>query len=297
MKHRPLQTLFLRIGRNVDSLSRHRIDSGIKHAGGQRPGRGVKILHLIRDKAIFLQKHRQFAGVFQRSSRMRRDEIRDYKLFLAQTSVFRRVFLAEFFKYAPIRLVHALQHIIGNVLRRYLESSADMMFAQFPQKIVAGVCEHIIETNAGTDEDLFHPRQTAQRPENFDIFPMVYFHIAADLRVKAVPVSAYAMLQLLFTGRLSEISCGAAHIVNIAFKLRIRDEDFGFANQRILTPALNPSALMKCQRTKAAPAEAAPNRSQTEFHFLQSRNPSVFFVGRMIRPLVRKFVHIVQFQI
>ena len=65
-----LQAFFLRVGRDVDPFPRHRVDSGVKHTGGQSPRRRIKILHLIGNETVFLQKDGKLAGVLQRSARM-----------------------------------------------------------------------------------------------------------------------------------------------------------------------------------------------------------------------------------
>ena len=137
MEHRSLQTLFLRIGRNINPLFCGRVDPRIKHTGRQRSRSRIKILNLIGNKSVLLKEDRQLAGIFQSCAGMRRKEIRNHILFFAYAFIFRLVFSAESLKDAAVRLMHPLQHVIRNVFRRHLQRTADMMFAQFPQKTAA----------------------------------------------------------------------------------------------------------------------------------------------------------------
>ena len=61
--------------------------------------------------------------------------------------------------YLMLRLPHFGQHRIGYMFRRYLQLSADMMPAQFPEKTVIRICHDIIKTDSGTDKHFLHSRK------------------------------------------------------------------------------------------------------------------------------------------
>ena len=58
-----------------------------------------------------------------------------------------------------------------------------------------------------------------------------------------------------------------------------------------MTSRLHNPSLMKGQGTEAAPSKTATVTDQTELDFFDCRNPSVFFITRMISSHIRKAIH------
>ena len=58
-----------------------------------------------------------------------------------------------------------------------------------------------------------------------------------------------------------------------------------------MTSRLHNPSLMKGQGTEAAPSKTATVTDQTELDFFDCRNPSVFFITRMVSPHIRKAIH------
>ena len=117
---------------------------------------------------------------------------------------------------------------------------------------------------------------------------MVHPKIFAWFREKALFVLAYTLRQLFFTGRMAEIGCRAAHIMDIALKIRFPGKGFCLVDNGFMAPRLNNSPLVEGQSAKTASAKTAPIADQTELHLFNGRNAAGRFVGRMVGP------HIIQ---
>ena len=87
---------------------------------------------------------------------MRRHEIRNQILILAQLPIHPLVFPDKLTVYGILRLPHSLKDSIRDMFWRYFKLPADMVFTQFPKKSPAFVCQKIIKPDSGTDKNLFH---------------------------------------------------------------------------------------------------------------------------------------------
>ena len=62
-----------------------------------------------------------------------------------------------------------------------------MILYQFPEKGIIRICQHIVETDAGTDEDFFHLWKLPELMEQFQIVFVGRPEIFAGLWKKALP--------------------------------------------------------------------------------------------------------------
>ena len=79
---------------------------------------------------------------------MRRHEVRNQVLFLAQIGVNARIAVAETLVHGIVRFAHDRKHRIGYVLGRHFELAAHMMLAQLANECVVGIGKRVIEPNA-----------------------------------------------------------------------------------------------------------------------------------------------------
>ena len=103
-----------------------------------------------------------------------------------------------------------------------------MILNQFPEKGILPVCQQIIEPDAAADKDLFDPGNRPQLPQKRYIVAVIGVHIFAGSGEEALPPGAGAFFHLLLAGRVPEVGSGTAHIVNVAFEVRILYHFFRF---------------------------------------------------------------------
>ena len=114
------------------------------------------------------------------------------------------------------------------MFRGHFKLAAHMVFHQFSKEGIVRVRQQIIETDAGTDEYFLYAGQGAQTPKQCQVVCMICPQVWAGFWEKALPVLAYPLGQLFLTGRLSEIGCGTAHIMNMALKILVFCNRHGF---------------------------------------------------------------------
>ena len=102
-----------------------------------------------------------------------------------------------------------------------LELTAYVMLTQFSEKCIVFICNKIIVSYTTTDKDLFHFGKIAELSEKLYIILVADFCIGANRGVKALPVTAGALLKLLFAGRCTEICRRSAYIVNISLEILV----------------------------------------------------------------------------
>ena len=100
---------------------------------------------------------------------MRGHEVRHGILSLSLLPIQLTVALFKAFVQLVRRLVHIVQHPLGNMLRRDLELSADVMLDKLAQERLVFVIQDIIISNARTHKNLLHIRQAAKFPEQLHI--------------------------------------------------------------------------------------------------------------------------------
>lgn len=105
----PLHRLFLAGARDIDFLHCIWVQSGIEHAGGDCPRRGVEILHLFGVQVVLLDEKRQLHRVFQRAPRMRGHQVGNQILLLADLFGQLKKALLEGEVCFDVRLSHAVQ--------------------------------------------------------------------------------------------------------------------------------------------------------------------------------------------
>ena len=179
------------------------------------------------------------------------------------------------------------------MLRRDLQLSADMVHAEFPEEILLFICEHIIETDSGTDKDLLDLRKRPEFPEECDIIRVIRDQVLAWLREQTLFSRTCSVFQLFFAGREAEVRRRTADIMDIAFEIRLVCQIFGLLDNRLMAPNLDDPALVEGQRTEAAAAETAAVADEAEFHLRERRDPARRVVGRMPFSHIRERVDII----
>ena len=134
MQQRALQ--FLAVRRRLGKDGRHvaRVDAGIVHAGRERAGRGVEVLHLLGLVPCGVQEFRKLHRVFERAAGMRRHEVGHKVLLAAVFLVHGAVLVPELFKHVEVGLAHVVQHARHAVLGRDLELAGDVILDKLGQK-------------------------------------------------------------------------------------------------------------------------------------------------------------------
>ena len=224
---------------------------------------------------------------------MRGHQVRDEELVFPQFFIQLFIFFTEFLIHGVFRFAHTGQDRIGNMLRGNLQLPADMVVYQLPEKGVVLIRQQIIKAYAGTDKDLFHTGKGTQASQQLQVILMIRFQVRTGLREKALPHLAYALGQLLITGRRPEIGCGSSHIMNIAFEFRILTDQLRFLQNGFMAPYLYGTSLVKSQCTEVTAAEASPVADQGKLDFTDCRDAAFFLVGGMVGPPIRKGVNVI----
>ena len=94
--------------------------------------------------------------------------------------------------------------------------------------------------------------------------------------------------QLLFTGRMAEISRRAAYIMDITFKTGKVCHMHGLPDQRFMAAVLDNRSLMTGNSAKMTMSKASPVAGQAELHFMQGRHTTTIIIIGM--PWKRKIL-------
>ena len=257
LHQRALHLFFQRAFGDVHGLHGIRIQPRIVHTGGFCGGRGVEILHLLGHIPDGFEVHRQRDGVPEGTARVRRDEVGNEILLFFQLFVERIELFLEFEIHGKGRLVHLLQDGVGDVFGRDFQLSADVVFDQLAQEFVRLVVQHVIVADARADEHLFHPFQLAQGAQQIDVLLVGDLEIGAFFPADAVFLRADPLFKLLFAGGVAEVGGGAAHVVNVALEILVRDQLFCLGDQALLAALLHDPALVVGDGAVIAVAETA----------------------------------------
>ncbi len=179
-------------------------------------------------------------------------QVWNQKLLQAQLVVQLLIFRAEALIDRVFWFAHAFQHRIADMFRSDLQLAAHMILNQFPEKAVIRIRQQVIKTDPGTDEYLLHSRKRAQLTKQFQIVLMIRFQIRAGPREKALAVLAYALGQLLFTGRGAEIGGGPSYIMDITFEILILYDLPRLFQNGFVAAYLDDPALVEGERTETA---------------------------------------------
>ena len=194
------------------------------------------------------------------------------------------------------RLAHEAQHAVGDVLRRHAQLAAHVVPAQLGQESFVRVRHEIVKTHAGPHKNFLHPGQCAEFAQKLHIVGVVHLQVGAGLRKEALAVPAGAEGQLFPAGRLPELRCRAADVVDVALEIRVGEEKFCLVQNGLVAAGLDDPPLVEGERTEAAPAVAAAVGRDRKLDVVgESGNPARFVVHRVPRAGVGKGVDIVHF--
>ena len=279
----------------INRFSCERILLRVVDAGSQRAWGRIEILHLIRNKSIFLQKQSQFHSILQTAARMTGDQIRDQILLLPQLPVCLFIFFTKLQKNILSRLSHLGKYCRSDMLWRNFQCSAYMILAEFLQKCLSlGIRHEIIVADSRTDKHFLYAIQLPHRTQNLQIIAVIYIHIGTDSRIETVSVPADSCRQLLLAGRCAEIGSRSADIVNVSFKIFFLRQRRRFPYNRCAAPAPDLPSLVISQGAETASAKTSSGADDAEFHLLECRDSPLRIIGRVPFILKRQFVNIVQ---
>ncbi len=221
---------------------------------------------------------------------MRGHQVGNQELLLAQPVIDLLILTAKPVIDCYLRLSHLFQHCIGNVLRRNLQLSADMVSAELPKKGLIGIVNQIIKANTRANKNLFHPGQSPKAAQKHNVVGVIHPKIFAGIREETLVIFTNAVAQLLFAGWLAKIGCRPTHVVDIAFKVRLSNDFLGLLKQRLLTSCLDNPPLMKGQGAKVAASKTAASAGEAKAYLLNGRNPAGRLIGGMIGALVGQLI-------
>ena len=105
----------------------------------------------------------------------------------------------------------------------------------------------------------------------------------------------HSLLHLLGAAGHAKVCRGAAHIVNVALKLRVLRDTAAFFQNAGLAAAGHTAALMQLNGAEIASAKAAAILNNGKLYFLNGRNTPQRFIAGVIAAGKGQFVHFVQF--
>ena len=142
--------------------------------------------------------------------------------------------------------------------------------------------------DSGSDEDLLYPRKPPQFPKKFQIVLMICLQILTGLWKQALLVHTGPVLQLLITGRRTEVGRRASHIMNISLELFVFCKSLCLIQQGGVASRLNNPSLMKGERAKAAGSKTSSVADQAELDLRDGRHTPGLLVRRMISAHIGK---------
>ena len=281
LEQRALQFLAVRRRLGEDRCHIARVDAGVVHAGRERTGRGVEVLHLLGFVTRGVQKFRELHGVLERAAGVGRHEVGNEILLAPVLFVHGAVLVPEFFKHVEVRLSHVVEHARHAVLGRDLELAGDVVFDELGQKGTSLVLEQIVIPDARADEDLLHAGDRAKTTQQLDIFRVVGIEIFAGVGGEAVFVAAHAALQLILARRMAEVGARTADVVDVALELRVVGEALDLAHAGFDRARGDHAPLMERQRAEVASAEAPAVVRDGKAHLLDGGDAAESVVHRV----------------
>ena len=124
---------------------------------------------------------------------------------------------------------------------------------------------------------------------------MICPQVLTWFREQTLFVRTRTLGHLLCTGRIPEIGCRAAYIMDIALKIRLLRQKLCLLDQRLMASCLDDPPLMEGQGTKAAGSKAAAVTDQAELDLPDSRNTTCRLIGRMVGSHIGKIIDIIHF--
>ena len=271
------------------------IETGVEHAGADRAGRRVEILHLLRAHVVFIKVLGQINGVFQGAARVAGHQIRHKILFLASLLAQLIELVLELIERLNGRLAHVGQRVGCAVFGRDLELTGDVVLHQLFKEGIVRVGHQIVEPDAAADKDLLDAGQFPDAAEDLQVIAVVDDDMRAGGRRKAVLAAvAHAAQHLLPAGRKAEVCGRAADIVDIALEIRLVGHALGLGHDAVRTAAGDAPPLMELDGAEVTAAETAAVLDDGELHLPDGRNAAHRLINRMIPPGVGQSVDFVQ---
>ena len=170
-----------------------------------------------------------------------------------------------------------------------------MILHQVGEKLSAGVLHQKVEPDARADEDLFDAGQGPDLPQQHHIVGVVRVQVGAGLRGQTGAVFAHAVLQLLLAAGAAEGGGGAAHVVDIALKARVLDQQLGLPNHALVAAGGDGAPLVEGQGAEVAGPKAAPVVGDGEADLLDGGHAAHVVVHGVGLPHIGQLGHPVQF--
>ena len=120
---------------------------------------------------------------------------------------------------------------------------------------------------------------------------MVRNQVFTGLGEEALLGGTYALGQLLFTRRLTEVGGWAAHIVDVSLEVRLPHHLLGLCQDGLVAPGLDDTPLVEGEGTEATPTKAATAGYQAEPHLLNGGHAASGLIGRVIGTHIGQTVH------
>ena len=278
----PLELLFVVIGDHVDGLHIQGIDARVEHDGGGGAGGGVVVLDLLGGVVIPLEAEGQVDGLVQGGAGMAGHEVGNQVLLLATLTAEVEIPLAEGLVDVEVGLAHASQNRGGAMLGGDLQLTRYVILHQLTEEGVVGIGQQVVEADARADEYLFHLGQSLDGLQKLNVLGMVGDEVGAGLGGEALTAGAHAALQLLPAGGVAEVCGRAAHVVDVALKIRHLGDLLGLGHHGFDAAGADGAALVEGQGAKVAGAEAAAVVGHGEAHLLNTGHAPVLLVGGVV---------------
>ena len=297
MDQGPLHGLFVRVLGCVDRLHGPGIQARVVHHRGDRGGGGVEVLDLLGHVAHVPDVLGQGDGVLQPGARVGGHEIGHHVLIEMHLGAELLIFFHEALVDRVPGLAHEVQHMVADVLRGHPELARDVVFHQLPEEGVVLVRQQVVEADAAADEDLFHPGQGPELPQQLHVVRVIRPEIPAGPGEEALLPGADPLGELLFAGGEPEVGRGAAHVVDVALEFRVFGHAFSFPEDGLVAPGLDDAALVEGDGAEGAAAEAAPVGGQAELDLLDGRDAAELLVAGVVGILVGQVVGLVHLRL
>ena len=270
------------------------VDLRVPHAGGEGTRGGVEILDLLRLAARLIEEHRQVHRVGEGTPRVAAHQVGHQVLLQAVAAVEALVLLLEPLIDLEVGLAHVVQHPGGAVLRGHLQLAGDVVADQVREELAVVPAEHVVVADAAADEDLLHPGDGPELPQQAQVVPVVRVQVFAGGGGQAGAVLAHAVLCLLLAGGVAEVGGGSPHVMDVALELGVSGEALHLPDHALVAPGGDHPPLVEGQGAEVAPAEAAPVVGHGEADLLDGGHAPQGLVHGVDLPGVGQLRHRVQ---
>ena len=268
-------------------LERVGVIACVPHLGRYGHRRGGEVLHLLELEAQLAGDGGQLGHILLVTPWVRRDEVGDdllVEMLLAADAVELALELEELLER---RLAHEHQHAVAGVLRRHLQTAADVSADELARVLLGGsvgglvlaVIEQQVVAYAAADEALLDAGQGVDGVIDIEQLLMVRIQVGTDLRMDATGTLAPLTGVLVAPVHAVHIGAGTAEVGEVTLEVGHLDDLLHLLHDALLGAAADELTLMGGDGAEGASAETAAMDVDAELNHVVGGNALTLVLG------------------